>query len=150
MLAAIDQSFGSIARPDQMCMNPRHCEECEEHEQTLQGVTPDTVSLKEVGSPGWDPMCFASGITYQYFLPGLSRLALGIEDDYYLGQFLFHLDTEKTDGFNADQKRAVLDFLKFVRETMLEEADRNMHAADLVLTIDKLGTLDKQNPRRLA
>ena len=108
VLAAIRQAFGSIGRPDQMCNNPRHCGECEEHEQTLQGVTPETVSLKEVGSPGWDPMCYASSITFQYFMPGLSRLALGAGMIITWSQFLFHIETDKIDGFNVEQKMAVL------------------------------------------
>jgi len=29
-------------------------------EETLKSVTPETMSMKEVGSPAWDPLCQAS------------------------------------------------------------------------------------------
>jgi len=84
VLAKINEVFGSLPRPVQFVRNPDHCDECEEHEETLAKLTPETISLKEVGSPAWDPMAFASDTSYQYFLPGLARLALGKGERYYL------------------------------------------------------------------
>ena len=72
----IEKVFGELPRPEPLLSNPKHCEECEEHEQTLQTVIPDTISLKEAGSPAWDPMNYVTDETFQYFMPGLARLAL--------------------------------------------------------------------------
>lgn len=139
ILSKIDAVFGKLPRPAQFIRNPRHCDECEEHEETLSKVNPKTISLKEVGSPAWDPMSFASDASYQYFVPGLARLALGREKEYYLDQFLFHLDSGRIDEMNPAQKRALADFLWFVYETMPEEVD-SKHLGDVewARVIDKL------------
>ena len=91
VLAAIDRAFGELPRPETMVRNPNHCDECAEHEATMQGLTPQTVGLEEVGSPAWDPVCFLSDAAFCYFMPGLARLALNVEG-YYIGQLLFPLD----------------------------------------------------------
>lgn len=50
ILQEIDKVFGGLPRPEYFLNTPGHCEECEEHEQTLQTVTPDTISMKETGT----------------------------------------------------------------------------------------------------
>jgi hypothetical protein len=139
VLAKVDEAFGNRPRPVQFVRNPVHCDECEEHEETLAKLTPETISLNEVGSPAWDPMTFASGACYQYFMPGMARLALGKGEEYYLDQFLFHLDSGRVDELNSVQKSALVDFLWFVYESMPEEID-SKHLGDVewARVIDKL------------
>jgi hypothetical protein len=79
ILAAIDEAFG-CDRPVQMVRNPGHCDECTEHEGTMQAVTPETVSLDQVGGLAWDPVCYLTDEAWRYFVPGLARLALGRGD----------------------------------------------------------------------
>jgi hypothetical protein len=129
VLAKINEVFGNLPRPVQFVRNPSHCCECEEHEETLAKLGPETISMQEVGNPAWDPMTFASDACFQYFIPGLARLALGRGDEHYLDQFLFHLDSGRIDEMNSAQKAALADFLWFVYETMPEEVDSN-HLGD--------------------
>ena len=117
VLNAIGEAFGGSPRPAQF-VNAAHCCECAEHEDTLQRLTPATISLKEAGNPGWDPICFVSAEGFRYFMPGLCRLALAIGQDSYLDQFLFHLESKGRDDFTQQQKKALLDlhFLHLLRD----------------------------------
>ncbi len=138
VLADIDRVFGDLPRPEPLCRNPNHCCECAEHEEVLQSVTPQTIGLEQVGSPAWDPICYVSDAGFRYFMPGLSRLALGSGDAYYLDQFLFHLDSGRVDILNEEEKKAVAQLLDHVLEAMCDEVDRNMNLNDLGRVIDKL------------
>jgi hypothetical protein len=135
--AAVDKAFGGD-RPGQMGRNPQHCDECAEHEEVMQAVTPETVSLAQVGSPAWDPVCFLSDEAYRYFMPGFVRLALGRGDDYYLDQFLFHLESGRVECLNEEQCRAIAALLDHLYETRAGEIDDHMddkvlgHVMDLL------------------
>jgi hypothetical protein len=132
-LAAIDRAFGTLARPAVMGRSPQHCDECADHEATMQAVTPETVTLEQVGNPAWDPICYVTDEAFCYFMPGLARLALGTGEDYYLDQFLFHLEQGfRIDAFTAEQRRAVALLLDHIAAIML-----NNPQADLDL--DRLG-----------
>ncbi len=125
ILAAIDQAFGHLPRPDIMLNNPTHCDECMDHESVMQAVTPQTVSLKEIGNLGWDPICYVSDETFCYFMPGFVRLALEANPDdghyYYLSQFFFHLGhTDRIPAMNADQRRAVAQLMDYLSENLLD------------------------------
>ncbi len=126
VLQGIDSAFGHISRPVHFLKNPNHCCECAEHEDTLQQVTPITISLKEVGSPAWDPLCGVKPAAFQYLMPGLARLAMGKGDSYYLDQFMFHLESFQIDEFNPAQSQAVLNLLWFLFETMPEEIESSV------------------------
>src|SRR5262245_34056490 len=106
----VNEAFAT-SRPARIVRDPHHCEECHEHEATLARVTPESISLTEVGSPAWDPICFITDEAFRYFMPGLARLALGTGDRYYLGQLLFHLEYGRLDTFSTAEKRAVLALL---------------------------------------
>jgi len=137
ILAAIDEAFG-CERPAQMVRNPGHCDECAEHEVTMQAVTPETVSLDQVSSPAWDPVCYLTDEAWRYFSPGLARLALGRGDGYYLDQFLFHLESGRVECLDARQCRAIATLLDHLYETMAGEIEENMddkvlgHVMDLL------------------
>jgi hypothetical protein len=137
ILSAIDEAFRSD-RPARMVRNPSHCCECAEHEEAMQSVTPETVSLKQVGSPAWDPVCYLSEEAYRYFMPGLARLARGRGDAYYLDQFLFHLESGRIDGLNGQQCRALGALLDDLYETMSDEIDGNMDDRTLGHVMDLL------------
>lgn len=137
ILAAIDEAFG-CERPAQMVRNPGHCDECTEHEGTMQAVTPETVSLEQVGNLAWDPVCYLTDEAWRYFMPGLARLALGRGDGYHLDQFLYHLESGRIDCLNAEQCRALSALLDHLYETMAGEIEGHMddkvlgHVMDLL------------------
>ena len=98
----------------------KHCCECAEHDQTLLACDVDSISLAELGNPGWDPLCFSSAEGLIYYLPALIRLTLDSIDnprENYLDQMLFHLvyDGPGNRLFSAcsnEQREFVADFLE--------------------------------------
>lgn len=118
VLAAIDQAFGSIPRPEIMTRNPHHCDECEEHERVMKGVTPLNITLKEIGNPGWDPVCYVTDEAYRYFMPGFVRL---IFSDDYLDQFIFHIESRLApELFTHEQRHAVIQLIDFLKGNIPE------------------------------
>lgn len=134
---AIEQAFRS-ERPAPMVRNPDHCDECAEHEETMQAVTPATVSLDRVGNSAWDPVSYLTDEAYRYFMPGFARLALGRGDDYYLDQFLFHLESGRIACLDTQQCRTIADLLDHLYETMGGEIEDNMDHTVLGHVMDLL------------
>lgn len=138
ILKMIQDRFVDSERPDSFTRY-WHCCECAEHNGTLSQVTPETISRREVGQPAWDPICFATQPAFVYFLPGLCRLALGMGDDYYLDQFLFHLDQPgRLDGLSREQKQALGVLMQHLYDTRLEEIIENMDEYALQSLMQKL------------
>ncbi len=90
ILADIDGAFGAVTRPEHFT-NFSHCEECAEHDELLRARTRESLSIEDVGNPGWDPLCFCSAEGFAYYFPALTRLALTAGYDWYANQLLFHL-----------------------------------------------------------
>jgi hypothetical protein len=92
------------------------------------------------GHPGWDPICFVSPAGYLYYFPALARLAFGRSgEDYYLTQFLFHLNEERVQAMSGEQRAVVLELLEHLREHHRYEDDaifvRN-ELEDLIQVLD--------------
>lgn len=113
----------------------------------MQAVTPETVSLEQVGSPAWDPVCYLTDEAWRYFMPGFARLALGRGGHYYLDQFLFHLESGRVNCLNAKQCRVLSAFIDHLYETMADEIEGNMDDKSLGRVMDlleqRLQTLQK-------
>lgn len=114
-----------VEKPDHFT-NFMHCDECYEHDQTLLNKSFDTIGFKELGNPGWDPLCYVNIQGMQYYFPALVRLCLNSnEDNSYIGQLCFHLDYEGTNnkylkGFTSEQKYFVAEFSKHLIESKKE------------------------------
>jgi hypothetical protein len=133
--------FGDVARPAHFT-NHTHCCECAEHDATFQAYTPDSISLNELGNPGWDPMCFATDEAFKFFFPAMVRLALeGTGDTYYLNQFLFHIIEDgprnrRWETFSKNQRRFVVQVLEALLEQRAAEIDNNLDADGILTTIE--------------
>lgn len=113
-IAAVDRAFGSLPKPDHFT-EYTHCGECAEHDELLRSRTRETLSIQDVGNPGWEPICFSSPEGKAFYMPSLARLAF-IEPPYGYGwygeQLLFHLYSGATDNelykyCNAEQRTAI-------------------------------------------
>jgi hypothetical protein len=114
-LAAVAEAFREAPRPQEFIWGTCCCEECREHNQTLADHTPATITLQELGNPGWDPMCFANEEAFLYYLPAMMRLMF--EDPYYIDQVLFHLNCSTRPGpITGPQAEAVVKALWTFRE----------------------------------
>jgi len=132
LLDAVARTFGGHPRP-RVFTNADHCCECAEHNQTLSAHTPESLSVDDVGNPGWDPICFATPSAYLYFFPGLARLALtGSGRAFYLDQFVFHL-SNRLDLLDDSERNVVRTLLwrlaeKFDNDPYLD--DRTLWTLD--------------------
>jgi len=115
ILAQVQSAFSDVPRPEHFT-DFTHCSECAEHDETLRAYTPDTIGLPELGNPGWDPICFITDAGYLYYFPAMARLALGVGDEYYLSQFLFHLSPDRFSMMSPEQRQAVALFLEHLWE----------------------------------
>lgn len=100
--------------------NHEHCDECAEHDQTLLNSSIAEISMKELGNPGWDPICFASAEGTKYYMPALIRLCFEtLQDDFYFAQLLFHLEidgpkNELLCACDVRQRKFIHDFVEYM------------------------------------
>lgn len=91
-----------------------------DHNETLLKFNVDSITIEELGNQGWDPICFINDEGYLYYFPAFIRLCVNSnEEDYYIGQFLFHityegLENERVRLFNKDQKFFFKKFLIYL------------------------------------
>jgi hypothetical protein len=140
VLDAVEQAFRSCVRPEHFT-NYNHCDECEEHDELLRSRDLHTLSIRDVGNIGWDPICFVSPEGFAYYFPALARLALAQPDEvgWYGSQLLFHLSCdraqERISACTPDQRNAVNAYLHHLLETRLQTARMYMCDDDLLQTI---------------
>jgi hypothetical protein len=144
-LAMINAAF-EVSRPAHFVRDPKHCEECAGHEETLTRLWPETISLVDVGNANWDPLSFATDEAFRYFIPGLARIALGTGRDYYFGQFVSHLLAPgRIDSFNRTQKDAIKAFLDLAYCTLGAEIDALRDDVTLGQVYDLFASEQKQS-----
>ena len=79
VLADVTRVFGRVPRPAKFTNHPG-CSECEEHDETLQAHTLETLSIEEVGSQAWNPIVMCTPDAFRYLMPALARICLGPSD----------------------------------------------------------------------
>ncbi|MCA8965586.1 MAG: hypothetical protein KDC48_11935 [Planctomycetes bacterium] len=124
VLDSVRRAFSTYRRPEHFT-DRDHCSECAEHDDVLRTRDLETLSVGDVGNPGWDPICFATDAAFGYYFPALARLALDEptkEFGWYGDQLLFHLchdgsDNRRLAACTAEQRRAVADLLRHLSDT---------------------------------
>jgi len=120
--------------------NYRHCCECAEHDETLLACDVDSISLQQLGNPGWDPLCFASPEGFLYYLPALIRITLDTmakPHERYLDQLLFHLirdgkDHDLVRACSPEQRVFIAGFLEYLIDQYATEIDACTYADDML------------------
>lgn len=127
--------------------NYMHCCECAEHDEVLKSSNVDTIGFKELGNPGWDPICFSSEQGKKYYMPAFVRLSLEtIHDEFYIDQFLFHLEGNGRQNnlflsCSPEQKRFIAAFLEYLIETFPEQIQRGFYG-DQILRVHDIWSED--------
>lgn len=141
LIEIAERLFGDVPRPEHFT-DYRHCCECAEHDETFRAHTPGSIGPDELGSPAWDPLCFATEEAFRYFFPALVRLALqGTGERYYLSQFLFHLIRDgrrnsRWKAFSPQQRLFVVEVLENLLEEKAEEIDNNRDSDAILNAIE--------------
>lgn len=128
-----------VSKPEHFT-NHRHCCECAEHHETLLAHNVDSISISELGKPGWDPLCFSSAEGILYYMPAMIRLTLdtiNTMEEMYLEQLLFHL-TYKADenrvlkACGEEQRKFIARFFDYLNENYNSQI-QNCGCSDVLL-----------------
>jgi len=137
-MVLIRDAFDCVPRPELFIRGTCFCEECIEHNETMQAHTPEDITILELGNAGWDPICSANDQAFVYYLPAMFRLAFGPED--YTDQLLFHLDSPgRLDALDYEQAGAVLEALWVLVDIRGQEIAGTSAEWQLESIIEKLG-----------
>jgi len=137
LIAEAQHRFGDVSRPAHFT-DYEHCCECAEHDATFQAHTPETIGREALGHPGWDPLCFATDAAFLYYFPALVRHAItGIDDNYYLDQWLFNLvwdgpRNRRLAACSAEQRRFVTKVIEWLLENRDAEIEANSDTDNLL------------------
>lgn len=121
--------------------NYEHCCECAEHDETLLAYDIDSIGLRQLGHPSWDPLCFSSAEGLMYYMPALVRLTIDTIDnpqETYLEQMLFHLiqDGESNRLVSAcskEQREFIAGFLEYLIEHHSTRIEAGVFDSDNIL-----------------
>src|SRR5262245_53997305 len=130
--------------------NHTHCCECAEHDEVLLSDDIDSISLAELGNPGWDPLCFSSPEGMLYYMPALVRLTLDTIEkpiESYLDQFVFHLikdgpGNNVVSACTEEQRQFVADFSEYLITNHAVHIDDGTFLADDLLRAHEIWTND--------
>ncbi|MFC1684177.1 DUF6714 family protein [Pseudomonadota bacterium] len=121
-------AFSECKRPDHFT-NYLHCDECNEHDQTMRSATLETLDSKHLGCAGWAPFSFLTEEGFAYYMPRILELAITGKDnahgELFLNDILFNLTP--TDEYNRfkhytiEQSRSVLNALRYAKDNFLDE-----------------------------
>ena len=142
ILSRVRIAFGSCKRPAHFT-NYKHCEECLEHDELLRARDLDSLTIADVGNPGWNPIPFTTPAAFGYYFPALVRLSLDEPDDFYgwyFRELLFFLTYEDTENqhlhhFTPDEQQAVVAFLRHVAATRRQLFEEHCCEVDFQKTL---------------
>ncbi len=148
VLNLIDAAFMHIQKPEHFT-DYTHCDECSEHDNTLRGRTRETLRRKDLGNPGWDPLCFTTEEGIGYLFPALARFSF-MPDGHaqygcYIDQLIWHLSYEGGNNrffrwCNAQQRAAVFALLKHLSLTRNELVIATMSEDKLTIAMSTWNT----------
>lgn len=140
IVETIAAAYAGVEKPGHFT-NYLHCEECEEHDQTLVLHDRDTLKLEHVNNPGWDPLCFCTPHGKAYYMPCLVKFALADSQSVspYWQQLLFHLEGDGRDNAfitfcTPQQRQAVAAFLQHLVETRATDVESHNLTDELLRT----------------
>ncbi len=139
VLNQIDNAFAAVVKPEHFT-DYAHCDECNEHNNTLRARTRETLRRRDLGNSGWDPITFSSAEGIGYFFPSLARFALlpdaWRDNSWYACQFLSLMAWDSCENkflvwCSPAQRSAVYSFLKHLSATRGEAVVQHSSQDDL-------------------
>ena len=128
-LEKIRALFAEEKRPEHFT-DFEHCEECADHDVTLQKYDNTNLPSHVVTNPGWDPICFITPIGFRYYYPRLCELAYGAGNDFFLDSFLRHLEYN-LELLSQDEKDATYEMLVDINEKIQSDISLNLAGPDI-------------------
>jgi hypothetical protein len=143
IIQTVQRAFAAQPRPTHFG-DYKHCEECAEYEEVLRSHDTNSLRIEDVGTAGSDPLCYVSPEGFAYYLPGLVRLALAEPVEpygWYGSQLVSHLCSDgrrnkRVLACSAEQRRAIVAFLRHLIETRSQLADSHDCSHELFHAIE--------------
>jgi hypothetical protein len=153
VLSELTAAFDAVERPEHFT-NHAHCCECYEHDELLRSRARDEITLDDVGSEAWDPVCFATPQAFAYLLPALGRLALSPPHPmwgWYGEHLVFHLawngaGNDRWRFCSEQQRRAVARLVEHMLTTRSELVDES-YRAHLFFQAHEIWSADADRPQ---
>jgi uncharacterized protein DUF6714 len=134
ILRLVETAFAAVPRPEHFT-SYLHCDECQEHDELMRSRDRATLTVEDVADLPWTPLAFLTPEGYRYYMPALVRLALSAEGEDVLAYLVRDLGAPiprdsppshlpRTALFGAEETRAVLAFLRYVRDHKQEVWER--------------------------
>jgi len=132
IISDLYQAFACYERPEHFT-DYKHCEECNEHDETMRSANLQTLTGYDIGTGGWNPLCFLTVEGFAHYMPRIMELAItgakNKHDESVLSVLLFHLapsdDYDRFSSYSIVQCEAVLAALKYAftkhRNEIVEE-----------------------------
>jgi len=139
VLDQIDRAFADVVKPEHFT-DYTHCDECNEHNNTLRARTRETLRRSELGNCGWDPITFSSAEGIGYFFPALARFALlpdvWRDNSWYACQLFSHMAWDGAENrflawCSSAQHSAVYALLEHLSATRADAVARYACQGDL-------------------
>jgi hypothetical protein len=149
ILELVRKAFSDCSKPEHFT-NYEHCDECQDHDDVLRSRDVETLTIKDVGNSGWDPLCYTSAEGFAYFFPALARLVLAEPTEpfgWYGPQLFFHLTHDDQYNrfiphFSPGQKGAVVALLRHIGKTRRNLVASYMYEDELRVAIDRWSATD--------
>ena len=117
----------------------KHCEECEDHDETMRSCNLRDIGAKEVGNPGWSPLPLLTEHALGYVMPRLIEMALNLEKnadgDIFIFDFLLCLTPNKEykrfNNYSSGQINIIQQCLKYIKNNYTSYIDECMCEEEL-------------------
>lgn len=87
----------------------------------------------------WNPISFSDVDGFLYYVPALAKLAEGSGDEYFLDQYLIHLDRdERIAAMNSSERAALRDHLEYLRDKLRDQIEFSVDLPALEDVANKL------------
>ncbi len=132
VIAQIESAFSGVPRPEKEAITRCMCEECQEIRNDFSTNDPHELDPSRMRYHSWD-MTFLTPVARHYFLP--RWMILGIRQpemayaDASIETLCYEDGWDVPGGYSLEQKKAIIDFLRFIRHRNGDRHDEDLEAA---------------------
>lgn len=132
------KEFSVYKRPEHFT-DYKHCDECEEHDNTMRSATLKTLSSEHLGCVGWAPFSFLTEEGFAYYMPKIIELAangeLNIHGEPFVIQVILQLlptnNHDRFSRYSTSQCKAVYEALCLTSAVQHEAINNYCYDSDM-------------------
>lgn len=139
--------FSNFGKPE-MATDVNHCQECRDHNDEIAGADRKDLTPGQIGTVSWGISPFLTPEAMGYYLPRFIELAITAANDKvgepYMCTFINQIGmNSRSDQFSylsSEQKQAVCDSLKILREQYSDILEEHCWDEDIKIAIGQWST----------